>query len=135
MDTRIQLTPMNDNLDHRTTNGWTVVSVTGEVDICSSAPIRENVGRLIDEGHRHFVLDLSDVTFLDSMGMGMIVAITKRLRAHAGSLLLTCADSRILKVFKAGGLRTVYAFHDSVDEATRLAPNGSGLAGWPAGGS
>ncbi|GHB69784.1 anti-sigma factor antagonist [Streptomyces viridiviolaceus] len=121
----------NDKLDHCTTNGWTVVSVTGEVDVCSSPAIREAVDRLIDGGHKHFVLDLCHVTFLDSMGLGMIVAITKRLQACAGSLLLTCADARILKVFKAGGLYPVYAFHDSVADATRDAPEVSGLAGWP----
>lgn len=132
MDTPIQLTPMkNDTIDHRVTNGWTVVRVTGEIDVCSSAPLRDDVGRLIDAGHRHMVLDLREVTFLDSMGLSAIVAITKRLRARAGSLLLTCTDSRILDVFKAGGLYDVYAFHPSATEATRRAPNGSGLAGWP----
>ncbi|WP_373566858.1 STAS domain-containing protein [Streptomyces griseicoloratus] len=133
MRTPKRLTLRNDKLDHCTTNGWTVVSVTGEVDVCSSPAIREAVARLVDEGHRHFVLDLCQVTFLDSMGLGTIVAITKGLQAHAGSLLLTCADARILKVFKAGGLYPVYAFHDSVEEATRHAPEGSGLAGWPHG--
>lgn len=133
MRTPTQRTTRNDKLDHSTTNGWTVVSVTGEVDVCSSPTIREAVIRLIDEGHRHFVLDLCHVTFLDSMGLGTIVAITKRLRSHSGSLILTCADARILKVFKAGGLYPVYAFHDSVDEATRHAPEGNGLADWPHG--
>ncbi|MFB7493257.1 STAS domain-containing protein [Streptomyces sp. NPDC056161] len=131
MRTFLQLAPTNDNLDHRTTNGWTVVSVTAEMDICCSEPIRQTVARLVDEGHRHFVLDLFGVTFLDSMGLGAIVAITKLLRAHAGSLVLARADARILTVFKAGGLHAVYAFNDSVEGATRHAPDGSGLDGWP----
>ncbi|MEU5090978.1 STAS domain-containing protein [Streptomyces sp. NPDC021356] len=131
MRTPIQPIPENDTLEVRVVNGWTVVTVTGEVDICSSGEIRAAVGRLIDAGHRHCVLDLCQVTFLDSMGLGLIVALTKRLRSHAGSLVLTCADRRILKVFKAGGLYSVYAFHDSVAEATRRAPEGSGLADWP----
>ncbi|WP_324609589.1 STAS domain-containing protein [Streptomyces sp. NRRL S-340] len=118
-------------LGRRAENGWTVVTVSGEVDVCSSPGIRRAVVRLIDEGHRHVVLDLCRVTFLDSMGLGLIVALTKRLRAQAGSLVLTCDDPRILKVFKAGGLHAVYAFHASVAEATRRAPEGSGLAGWP----
>nr|BFD84784.1 hypothetical protein StreXyl84_41850 [Streptomyces sp. Xyl84] len=124
--------PVEDGvLARRADNGWTVVTVTGEVDVCSSPGIREAVVRLIDEGHRHVVLDLCRVTFLDSMGLGLIVALTKRLRAQAGSLVLACGDPRILKVFKTGGLHAVYAFHASVAEATRRAPEGSGLAGWP----
>ncbi|QKW28807.1 STAS domain-containing protein [Streptomyces seoulensis] len=131
MRTPTRFNPENDTLGHRTANGWTVVSVTGEVDVCSAPGIRAAVVRLMDEGHRHFVLDLCGVTFLDSMGLGTIVALTKRLRPHGGSLLLTCADPRILRVFSIGGLRTVYTFYRTPAEATRNAPRGSGLEGWP----
>ncbi|NED74328.1 STAS domain-containing protein [Streptomyces sp. SID9944] len=135
MRTPTQRTPGHDDhvdhVEHRTANGWTVVSVTGEVDVCSAPGIREAVLRLMDEGRRHFVLDLCEVTFLDSMGLGMIVAITKRLRSHGGSLTLTCTDPRILKVFRMGGLRTVYTCHPSPTEATHHAPRGNGLEGWP----
>jgi anti-sigma B factor antagonist len=126
------LTPESGHpVDHYTTNGWTVLTLTDEVDICTSPAIREAVLRLLTQGHRHFVLDLCRVTFLDSMGLGMTVAITKHIQAHAGSLLFTCADDHILKVFRTGGLRAVYTFRDSVGEATRHAPRGSGLDGWP----
>jgi anti-sigma B factor antagonist len=112
-------------------NGWTVVRVSVDVDICSAPVVQEAVVRLLEDGRRHFVLDLSPVTFVDSMGLGMIVAITKRIRAHAGSLLLACSNDPVRKVFKVGGLYSVYAFYDSVDAATRRVPEGSGLADWP----
>ncbi|MGV9348415.1 STAS domain-containing protein [Streptomyces spiralis] len=66
-----------------------------------------------------------------SMGLGMIVAITKRIRSREGSLRLVCSPERLLKVFKMGGLRKVYPFHDSVAKATRHAPRRGGLANWP----
>ncbi|WP_327129822.1 STAS domain-containing protein [Streptomyces sp. NBC_01727] len=112
-------------------NGWTVVEVNGEVEFCNAPRIREAVIELLDEGHRHFVLDLRPAPFLDSMGLGMIVAITKRIRDHEGSLCLICTDDRILKVFRTCDLRKAYAFHDSVDQATRQAPQRGALTGWP----
>jgi anti-sigma B factor antagonist len=112
-------------------NGWTVVEVNGEVDGHTAPKIHEAVMKLLDEGHRHFVLDLCLAPFLDSMGLGMIVSITKRIRDHEGSLRLTCTDDRILKVFRRSGLRKVYAFHDSVGQATRHTPRRGGLAYWP----
>jgi anti-sigma B factor antagonist len=127
-----QVTPGDGNpVDHHERNGWTVLGVATDIDICSAPAVQEAVVRLLDAGRRHFVLDLSAVRFLDSMGLGMIVAITKRIRAHAGSLLLTCSDDHVRRVFRAGGLYSVYAFHDSVDTATGQAPHGSGLADWP----
>lgn len=112
-------------------NGWTVVEVIGEVDVYSAPLIREAVAELIDNGHRHFVLDLGPTTFLDSMGLGMVVGITKRIRARDGSLLITSADEHVLLPFKIAGLRKVFVFHDCVEDATRSAPHGCGLSHWP----
>ncbi|MEU0597486.1 STAS domain-containing protein [Streptomyces sp. NPDC006393] len=112
-------------------NGWTVVEVGGEVDVHTAPRIGEAVSMLLRTGHRHFVLDLCPVPILDSQGLGMLIAITKRIRDREGSLCLTCADERILKVFRATELRRVYAFYDSVEAATRNAPHRGGLAGWP----
>ncbi|MBD0424575.1 STAS domain-containing protein [Streptomyces sp. TRM S81-3] len=118
-------------LIHYPANGWTVVEVTGDVDAHTAPRIREAVIALLNEGHRHFVLDLCPAPFLDSMGLGMIVAITKRIRDREGSLRLTCVNDKILKIFGICDLRRIYAFHDSVDQATRRAPQRGGLARWP----
>ncbi|WP_327425522.1 STAS domain-containing protein (plasmid) [Streptomyces sp. NBC_01527] len=56
--------------------------------------------KLLDEGHRHFVVDLGFVSCMDSMGLGVIVAITKRIREHDGSLRIASVSGRILKVFR-----------------------------------
>jgi len=89
------------DLTYYPANGWTVIEVSGEVDVHTAPSIRKAVVTLLDEGHLHFVLDLSRAPFLDSRGLGMIVAITKRIRDHEGSLRLACANERILKVFEA----------------------------------
>ncbi|MFF4796508.1 STAS domain-containing protein [Streptomyces sp. NPDC001276] len=97
---------------------------TGEVDVYTSPVIHKAVTKLLDEGHRHFVLDLCAVPLLDSRGLGMIVAITKRIRDHHGSLRIACAGERVLKVFRTCGLRAVYEFYDSPEEATLRAARG-----------
>ncbi|MFB6962107.1 STAS domain-containing protein [Streptomyces sp. NPDC056309] len=113
-------------------DGPAVRRVIGEeVDVHTAPKIQEAVIKLLDEGHRHFILDLCPAPFLDSMGLGMIVAITKRIRDHEGSLRLICTDDRILRVFRRSGLRKVYAFHDSVGQATLRTPRRGGLAYWP----
>ncbi|MFB6555411.1 MULTISPECIES: STAS domain-containing protein [unclassified Streptomyces] len=115
----------------RVTHGWTVVDATGEIDIAFAPVVRAEVFRLVADGHRHFVLDLCGAPFLDSAGLGMIVAVTKRIQAHHGSLRIACDDERLLRVFSLGGLRPVYSFHDSVDQATAQPADGEELADWP----
>jgi anti-sigma B factor antagonist len=87
--------------------------------------------KLIDEGHRHFVLDLGFVTFLDSMGLGVIVAITKRVREHEGSLRIASIPSRMLRIFDLTGMRESYEIYPSAAEAAQSAPSPGSLTHWP----
>jgi anti-sigma B factor antagonist len=112
-------------------NGWTVVRADDEIDIAFAPLVRAEVARRLADGHRHFVLDLCDTPFIDSMGLGMIVAVTKHIRNHAGSLRIACSDQRLLHVFALGGLGAVFSFHDTVEEAVAQPPGTEGLAGWP----
>jgi anti-sigma B factor antagonist len=112
-------------------NGWTVVEIDGDVDAHTAPMIREGVIQLLDEGHRHLVLDLGFVTFMDSMGLGAIVAITKRIREHDGSLRISSASGRILRIFEISGLGETYEIYHSTEEATRSVPTLGSLAHWP----
>jgi anti-sigma B factor antagonist len=112
-------------------NGWTVVEVDGDLDAHTSPMIREAVIRLLEEGHRHFVLDLGFVPFMDSMGLGVIVAVTKRIREHDGSLRLASVSGRMLKIFDLSGMRESYEICHSSEEATSSAPSPGSLVHWP----
>lgn len=112
-------------------NGWTVVEVDGEVDAHTAPMVREAVIKLVDEGHRHFVLDLGFVTFMDSMGLGVIVAVTKRIREHEGSLRIASVSGRMLRIFELSGMRESYEISPSTVEATQSAPSPGSLAHWP----
>lgn len=111
-------------------NGWTVVEVDGDVDIHTAGLVREAVVKLLDQGHVHFVLDLGFVTFMDSMGLGAIIAVTKRVQERAGSLRIASASARTARVFELTGLSETYEFFPSADEATRDVPVPGGAARW-----
>lgn len=109
-------------VNYAVTNGWTVVEVDGDVDIHTAGLVRDAVYRLLEEGHDHFVLDLGFVTFIDSMGLGAIIAAAKRVLGRGGSLRIASASHRVFRVFEVTGLREAYEFHPSTDDATRAAP-------------
>ena len=84
----------------------------------ATAPrLREQLIELVNRGRHRIVVDLSDVEFLDSTGLGVLVGALKRVRTHDGDLALVCTESRILKVFEITGLTKVFAMHETVDEA------------------
>ncbi len=94
-----------------------VLGVRGEIDVSTAPRFRECLIGLVNDGHRQVVADLSEVDFLDSVGLGVLVGGLKRLRSHEGNLSLVCTQGRILKVFEITGLDTVFTVHASVAEA------------------
>ena len=99
------------------TPGFTVVEVSGEIDVYTAPKLREKLISLVEEGSYQLIVDMEGVEFLDSTGLGVLVGGLKRVRAHDGWIDLVCSQSRILRIFKITGLNKVFSIHNSVDEA------------------
>jgi anti-sigma B factor antagonist len=105
-------------IDVRRVDSHAVVDVKGEIDVYTAPKLRESLIELVSEGSYNVVVNLEDVDFLDSTGLGVLVGALKRVKAHDGTLSLVCTQDKILKIFKITGLTRVFDIHDSVDEAT-----------------
>ena len=99
-------------------DGRTVVTVHGEVDLATSPQLRDCLAGIVDEGPS-IVIDLDDVGFIDSTGIGVLVGGVKRVRSSGGDLTLVCTQRRILKVLQITGLTQVFSVYETVDEALR----------------
>ena len=108
---------MDLSLDVTERDGYSVLSVRGEVDVYTAPKFRERLIELVSDGKYEIIVDLEGVDFLDSTGLGVLVGGLKRLRSHEGDLLLVCTQSRILKVFEITGLTKVFSIYESVDAA------------------
>jgi anti-sigma B factor antagonist len=97
--------------------GCTVVTVAGELDIHTAPSLQSAISELIDHGVHDLVVDLSQVDFIDSTGLGVLVAGLKKARALHGSLELVCHQDRLLKVFRITGLLDDFAIHESLEAA------------------
>ncbi len=111
----------------RREGGRTVVTVTGEIDVYTAPDLRERLNGLVAEGRYDLVVDLSDLDFLDSTGLGVLVSALKRVRSHDGALRLVCHEDKILKVFRITGLTKVFPIHATLEQA--LAVDGAPVEG------
>lgn len=67
-------------------DGWVVVTVAGEMDLMSSPAVRQKVHDAVAAGRRRVVLDLADVRFCDSSGVGVLIGARRLMRSCAGLL-------------------------------------------------
>lgn len=99
---------------------WVVVTVLGDVDLSSAPALRHDVIALLSEGHRKIALDLGPTDFVDSVGLGIIVAIWKRVRVQGGTFAVVCPEPRLKRVFQVVDLDKVLPLHDTVAAVTSL---------------
>lgn len=100
-----------------TVGGQAVVSVNGEVDVYTAPTLRDQLTGLLDSGTKSVIVDMSQVGFCDSTGLGSLVAALNHAREKGGTLALVAAQDRVLKLLRITGLDQVFTLYPSVDDA------------------
>ena len=90
-----------------------VVRLGGELDIYTVAGFRRDLDA-IDPAPTTVVIDLTDVTLLDSSGLGALVSLLNQIRSAEGRLGLICPHRRLRRVFEITGLRRSFVFADDL---------------------
>jgi anti-sigma B factor antagonist len=80
------------------------VRVSGEVDLASAPELREAIAKLAADRPPLVVVDLTDVPFLDSSGLGAIAGGLKLQRPHGGRLEVRGARPTLRRIFEVAGL-------------------------------
>jgi anti-sigma B factor antagonist len=104
-------------VDRRVEKDLTIVKISGEIDVFTSPRLREMLLEIIEDGGLHLVVDLGEVTFLDSTGLGVLVGIYHRLRARDGSMTFMGVNDRVRRVFHVTQLTKIFTLHRTLEEA------------------
>jgi anti-sigma B factor antagonist len=88
--------------------GDTVLRAAGELDVNTAPELREQLARLINDGVRRIVVDLTDVSFVDSTALSVLVSALKRLRQADGDLALASPNPSVRRVFEITGLTRLF---------------------------
>jgi anti-sigma B factor antagonist len=80
------------------------VVLSGELDLSSAPKLRACLAELASAGVIHIVIDLANVTFIDSTGISLLVTDLKRSSASGGSLVVRNATPQAMRVFQITGL-------------------------------
>ncbi|WP_395577288.1 STAS domain-containing protein [Streptomyces sp. BK79] len=109
--TDFHLTPQHTDHD------LALAHVTGDLDIATAPDLRSQALALIEQGHRHLILGLADVTFCDSSGFNALVGIFRCAKAADGSLSLATVPDRLERLLSLTGLSTLLPAYPTAAEA------------------
>ncbi|PID82585.1 MAG: anti-anti-sigma factor [Clostridiales bacterium] len=84
------------------------VKVIGEIDINTADEVKEKINSLVDEREDSVLLDMEDVSYIDSTGLGIFIALVKRLKSSGKNLILLNPNRSIVKLFEITGLDQIF---------------------------
>lgn len=86
-----------------------VVSAAGEADMYTAPRLEQALEGVLALGGTSVVLDLAEVTFIDSTVLGVLLRYRGRLERLGGSLVIVSEDRRILRTFEITGLDRLFS--------------------------
>ncbi|HYZ10642.1 MAG TPA: STAS domain-containing protein [Actinomycetota bacterium] len=103
-------------LDTRESGDWTVVEVSGEVDLYTAPRLKTLLTELTGSGRTRIAVEFSGVEFMDSTGLGVLISGLRRCREAGGTMALVAPAEPVRKVLGITGLDQVFAIHDDLSE-------------------
>lgn len=95
-----------------------VIYITDDLDHHAVLQLREYSDRLIEAGNiRHVIFDFTDVGFMDSSGIGLIMGRYKKVMFLGGRAAVTNVGDVVNRIFSLSGLYQIIERYDTVDEA------------------
>jgi anti-sigma B factor antagonist len=112
---------MSLHIEHRELRpGVELVTLAGRVMLGeTSAQVETLVLRLIEEGKRTLILDLSGVTHIDSTGIGRFISSLSKLRQVGGGLRMAAATGQVRDAFHVTRLDTIFSFDADVESSLK----------------
>ena len=107
-------------IDQRAVGDVVVLDVKGRITMGEGDELlKDKVNSLVNQGHKKIILNLADVPYIDSAGLGEVVRTYTTVSRQGGSLKLLNLTKRISDLLAITKLLTVFETFDSEDEAIK----------------
>ena len=104
------------NTETSQSKGYPVLALSGEADLTVTTDLRRALDLLEKQGDR-VIVDLSDVTYIDSSALGVLIAYSARLHERGAALVIVSDRDGLRRIFQTRGLVDLLCFVDRRDEA------------------
>jgi len=95
----------------------TSFKLRGSLDLATAPTVRAALTEASEKGGHHLIVDLTQLEFLDSTGLGVLIGAHRRAVEHGGSFRLVITDGPITRLLNITGLIAVFAVYHSMDDA------------------
>jgi anti-sigma B factor antagonist len=105
-------------------DGIQVFELSGSLDIATSPTVRASLLEASARGDHRLIVDLTNVDFLDSTGLGALIGAQRRAKEFDGEVRLVVKEGQIVRLLRITGLLKIFAVYntlnDAVNDGTRV---------------
>jgi anti-sigma B factor antagonist len=98
-------------------NDVDIVQITDRLDSNTSAQCEEQLVSIIDSGNKKMVIDFSQLEYISSAGLRVLLLAAKKLKSVDGRIVIAALKPHIREVFDIAGFSSIFTIKGSIDEA------------------
>jgi len=91
-------------------NGTLTGALAGRLDTAAAAQFAKDMQPLIDNAHRHILLDCERLTFISSSGLRLLLTLRKETQSKGGDITIKNVPAEVKQVFTITGFYTLFHF-------------------------
>jgi anti-sigma B factor antagonist len=96
-----------------------IVDLAGEIDMNSSTHLREQLLEILHKKPRLTIINLEQVTFMDSSGLAVLIEMMQITNRQATQLKIVALNERIRSIFEISRLDSIFSIYDTEEEAIK----------------
>jgi anti-sigma B factor antagonist len=90
-----------------------------KLNAVNAEEIKAELGRYFENPHTKLILDLGNISFIDSSGFGILLSVMKKAKNTSGSLAICCIKPEVMTLFRLLQLHNVFNLCNSIEECKK----------------
>lgn len=99
---------MSININSKLENEFWNVNIEGELDVSSADKLKDQLHKIVDEKMLDVKIDLTNLEYIDSTGLGVMIGVLKKLRVNEKEIYILNPRSNVKKIFTITGLDKIF---------------------------
>jgi anti-sigma B factor antagonist len=97
-------------------NDMPVINLVGKLDTITSPDLQDKLIPIISEGHKKVLLNFTDITYISSSGLRVLLVGQKSLKPTGGEVILVGVNDSLKEIFNISGFTALFTFYDTLDQ-------------------
>jgi anti-anti-sigma factor len=105
------------NILQQAQDGIVILNIVGRLDAVSSIDADREFGKVLDAGNDKLLIDLSQLEYISSAGLRVLLVVAKRIQQKGGKVVLCNLLPNVTEVFEISGFSSIFKIFKSTEEA------------------